>query len=503
MCHRVDYQNDAHLIAHFSLARCSLMHVRAAKFTAHACLPLLRRTYLAGASFISYTRMSGRNQGRRRLVRRGGRLRIAGLKEARLMARLLALPHHILASVAAESLLSEEGLRTAERLLSLHAPVAPWAVSEILLSVDLMPSIFAALTPEESSAAAVCKAWQQAWMASAEARRILGPAVSVDPPDFGAVSAFASMPSLLSPWKPSLWIYSCPFISEFEGGEDDDEEDDPNMMECISIADSSFCAEVTSHGRRLRDERIVENRFVAPGNGYMYGIDAGGSLCQFRVLGHGKMKLTEARGDGGYGFTAVTMGPTSALRPLYALRCSIHEGGRVVWDVQLFDALSFLPTGSFGGGHLPCPCDLAVVGNELYVMDLASWVGDGEEEKEEEELVSGGRGQIWWRCRLQVFALPGGEYLREVRGDDLSKLRCYRMHPGDNSCFLEYHKGRLYAAETSVDGCICVLTPEGRTLQIYDLEWASIKAMTIFDDKLVVSGRSVDGEPVTEVLHGL
>ena len=73
-----------------------------------------------------------------------------------------------------------------------------------------------------------------------------------------------------------------------------------------------------------------------------------------------------------------------------------------------------------------------------------------------------------------------GEHLREVRGDDLARLRPGRLtHVG----------GRLYVTEASAlnDGCICCLTPEGATLQIYEAGVGSDPEVCAFHHMLVVS----------------
>ena len=95
-----------------------------------------------------------------------------------------------------------------------------------------------------------------------------------------------------------------------------------------------------------------------------------------------------------------------------------------------------------------------VVDETIYVLDIVE------------------RGLKSEHSRLQVFSFDGG-FRRTVSGPDLCNLR---------PSFLEYYNGRLFAIERGCVRCagqcarschngnvgVCVLTPDGTTLQIYD-----------------------------------
>ena len=56
-------------------------------------------------------------------------------------------------------------------LLLQHSPLPEWAISSVLMSVDLIPHLFASLDMKHSSAACVCKVWMQAWKDTDSGRR--------------------------------------------------------------------------------------------------------------------------------------------------------------------------------------------------------------------------------------------------------------------------------------------------------------------------------------------
>ena len=103
------------------------------------------------------------------------------------------------------------------------------------------------------------------------------------------------------------------------------------------------------------------------------------------------------------------------------------------------------------------PIQLLIVEDELYVYDRGSYRGS----------------------RFQGFSL-GGAYRRTVFGEDLSNLRVCQF-------VYMYAHGRLYACETDpCDACICVLTIEGATVQIYENPWAKLLHSAVVDGGALV-----------------
>lgn len=104
----------------------------------------------------------------------------------RLEARLLAVPHDVLARCAARavdqdaaangSLEVRGAIHFLERVLAQAKPLPCWAVSGVLLSTeDLLPCLFAQLDPSNHAAAAVCSTWHRAWHDMLRAQHHLRP----------------------------------------------------------------------------------------------------------------------------------------------------------------------------------------------------------------------------------------------------------------------------------------------------------------------------------------
>ena len=113
---------------------------------------------------------------------------------SRVAARLARLPQEVLASLCAQVMVSNELPDMKEVLASLcaqasnelpnniaqrridaccaeHDPLPAWAVSDVLLSPDLLPHIFAHVEMKEHLAALACTAWRDAWRATDDKRR--------------------------------------------------------------------------------------------------------------------------------------------------------------------------------------------------------------------------------------------------------------------------------------------------------------------------------------------
>ena len=94
---------------------------------------------------------------------------------SRLSARLAILPQAALVELAA-SLCDMDATPTTRRavvdkMLAARNPLPHWVVNDVLLSPDLLPSIFASLQLEDSAAAAACSSWRKAWQDTSNSRR--------------------------------------------------------------------------------------------------------------------------------------------------------------------------------------------------------------------------------------------------------------------------------------------------------------------------------------------
>jgi hypothetical protein len=78
--------------------------------------------------------------------------------------RLANLPHSVLVEIAAAGMrTSERARRVADEKLAEFTPLPEWAVSGVLLSSDLLPSILAHLPQNVRFMARVCTPWRDAW----------------------------------------------------------------------------------------------------------------------------------------------------------------------------------------------------------------------------------------------------------------------------------------------------------------------------------------------------
>ena len=88
--------------------------------------------------------------------------------------RLSALPATALLDIAALACEGSAAARKrAEELIALHNPTPVWAVSNILLSPDLLGKMMATLNLSDCAAATVCKTWACTWREMVRARRVL------------------------------------------------------------------------------------------------------------------------------------------------------------------------------------------------------------------------------------------------------------------------------------------------------------------------------------------
>ena len=100
---------------------------------------------------------------------------LAIMAELRLGVRLASLPRDVLIELCTTTCTAgvESSQRAAEIALAKYCLVPAWAVEEVLLSADILPHVMVSMTFREDAAAAVCKTWRAAWLATSSNRRIL------------------------------------------------------------------------------------------------------------------------------------------------------------------------------------------------------------------------------------------------------------------------------------------------------------------------------------------
>ena len=84
----------------------------------------------------------------------------------------------------------------ADAALARHDPLPAWAVDEVLLSSDLAPRLTGAMSVKDGAAAAVCRAWRDAWQATHKQRRWLhaSPLAMLAMPEVDYIQGLAALP---------------------------------------------------------------------------------------------------------------------------------------------------------------------------------------------------------------------------------------------------------------------------------------------------------------------
>ena len=83
----------------------------------------------------------------------------------RLSARVAALPRNVLLELVeamSANELSHAGRVAADAVLAKHTQTPAWALDSVLLSPDLLPSLFGSLEFTDCATAQVCRAWRNA-----------------------------------------------------------------------------------------------------------------------------------------------------------------------------------------------------------------------------------------------------------------------------------------------------------------------------------------------------
>ena len=428
--------------------------------------------------------MSGRGAKRRRKLRRGGarqqRSNGFGLREARLAARLESLPREELVRLvsAASVFPKSEYLCAMEAALALHAPVPEWAVTLVLLFPDIIQLILAHLDLEDCAAGAVCATWRQAWEVTRDGRRGLRVA-SVKPPDLHFQSKAQRVEAIVPiPDAAAMWILVRDNIDDV-------------LLQLVL-------------GTVVRESwNTAELNFI---NGPIKGIAAGKhGLYVWTDKELRRYEVDISNPSEGLLNPRNTAEWPAGFFPAYSQFGAVTTSGLLFFspkfgEVLVLDPLTMGYSRRWGRGYLCRPSGMAQVEDEIYVVDRGISAED----------------EIY---QLKVFSLDG-EYRRMVSSPDINQLRPFH---------LSYHDGRLYAIERGASSVsfeefdaapgewgigICVLSPDGTLLQVYDPGLCLCMAAGVFDMKLLLygydQGREDGGQngtprrsPAVQVLCGL
>lgn len=379
---------------------------------------------------------------------------LPSLSRGRLPARLLHLPpaarrelaaRHGCASAGELARLcwtSESVRRDAERFLAERDPLPAWAVSEVLLSINLVPELMELLALEQRAAMAVCKAWYRGWRDTGAARRQLRPATLPEADFELAGSVLAAHPD----------------------------------GERLVVKRDRELRIVGRQMQTLHTHALPWSAgYTAVGHDALFVVRAGmPSVYRFALDGFAQQAVINDEANGM--FHNLALAPTGVL---FALRYD-HS-----FEVLAFDATSLALRHRFGRSHFDHATGMAVVGDELYVGDYArdcihafSFAG---------ELLREIRGD--WRALRDICFVNERLYLIE------------HISGSENSM-----QGEQYPGEGHPQGKrVLVLTPRGETLQSFS-DLPNVRylfRLTVFDGKLLVKAMLTNHQNHIFALQGL
>lgn len=396
---------------------------------------------------------------------------------SRLSARLLALnvPNHALLDELAKIIEETPAVHVKSRVDALIAKFSPPATElmhGVLLSADLLPSVFGTLQLSDGAAASVCKTWYWAWRATDENRRGLRLAelLPLHQCIVDRVVGMAAHPS--GEW---LCLEMNPWTAN----------------ETFTIVDSSM--------RKLR--RVVLNHriyqcCVTTDRLYVSQADPA-RIISLEIDSY--TKAAEYMDAQRRGFFELAPGPNGLL---YAVSYCADTDASVITAVDALTLEQRFSFGDFKGFATVGP--LTVASEEVYV-------GYGIYPLDTRRVYAVGYMPCIKHC-FQVFSLTGA-HLRTIRGD--------WRHPKQ----ILHFDGRLYLSE--FDGSceddddgegdradewsddrdaagkrIFVLTPQGETLQVWkpagDQSGWIVGSMAVLGRKLIVrlepTGKRIVGQ---------
>ena len=253
---------------------------------------------------------------------------------------MAALTHQQLLELAADlATASEDSARRAEKHLAKHLPpLAEWAVSKVLLSSDLLPSLFLTLAVADAAASRACKAWRACWKATLVPRRILHPA-----PPLPLPKVQGSILDMLAIDDKRLAISTVHGVSIV----------DTRMQRLPGVpvlagaafsavsADSLFTSDLSSLRRYRRDTLALaaendefEAYELAAAGGMLLGLTESGSLAAFDAT------TLEHRFDGGAGvFECIPGGLAVHGNELYV--CALRPSPAISPDPRGYAPISY------------------------------------------------------------------------------------------------------------------------------------------------------------------
>ena len=355
----------------------------------------------------------------------------------RFRARLANLDHETLLSYAAE--LSVAHRHEADALLVKHSPLPAWAHDDVLLSVDLLPHVFATLQMKDNAAASVCQAWKAAWVATNDGRRGLRRGLDFPVRDVfrlgdGAVSA-VKLPDgnlLVSKAdKPNSIIV------------------DPSSMKTIR-EDVQGCfryATANEFGlfRTFNEGRLLQR----------YDLDTFTMTHEYSGHRHADFDCpTTTSAPGGLLFTFGRRFDTDGFFVSSEIVC---------FDARTLEARNWF--GSFNHSH-----DMVAVGNELFVLFHCSKT-------------------------IKVFSLAGS-FLRSFGIDCRAVIPLFKNH-------LQHFDGRLYFFSKNMKSIVvCTLEGKRLQVWRPDAG-RKVTKFFIYDRKLLITTENKEGRPAARRLEAL
>jgi hypothetical protein len=360
--------------------------------------------------------------------------------------RFARLPHDALAELAAQ-LCAEGGAAAAaqaEAVLAAHQPVPQWAVEGVLLSSDLVPHVLAPLESEDGAAAAACSAWAAGWRATAEGRRRLKQVPFSFPQEL--LGGYSNLQLAVIPGDEERLVVSDIFFQQ------------------TRVLDRSMAMidELQSSDVHAADEQSL------------FTVDD-----RLRRLSHDGTELATYEEEGGRVLACPVLAPGGLLF------CVTYDEEDTEQDeIVALDAQTLQLRSRFGRSLLNSACQMAVVGDELFVCDCNN-------------------------DRLQVFSLAG-EHRRSITGEWKKPV------------WLCFAKDRLHLVEQEGEGegvgegegegdgrppygrRIFVLSLQGETLQVYTHpEGHTFGRMCCFDGKLLAPTLDSCGARTMAAFRGL
>ena len=374
---------------------------------------------------------------------------------SRLAVRLATLPHDALVQLFSHEALAELAAQAcadspavaarAEAVLAAHQPVPQWAVEGVLLSSDLVPHVLAPLEQEDGAVAAACSAWAAGWRATADGRRRLKQVPFSFPQEL--LGGYSNLQLAVIPGDEERLVVSDIFFQQ------------------TRVLDRSMAMidELQSSDVHAADEQSL------------FTVDD-----RLRRLSHDGTELARYHEEEEKGLALPVLAPGGLL-----FCVAFDDDDNEQDEIVALDAQTLQLRYRFGRSLLNYACQMAVVGDELFVCDCNN-------------------------DRLQVFSLAG-EHRRSITGEwtkpallCFAKDRLYLVEDEDDEEEEDEEEGE------GEDGRLCgkrifVLSLQGDTLQVFTLpDEQACEGFCCFGNQLLVTcNRSPADERAMLALSGV